>query len=182
QHIFLAAAALVAEHIPSARFILVGDIMHESHRRYLQWLKLRCEDPRLKDRVKFCGYRQDIPDVLAALDCFVHPSLRGAFVSVLIEVMAAGVPLVVSAVDGIAECVGRDGAADLIENLVPMNFANAIIRIISEPARRVRMSLAGRERARRYEAVYLARETERVFETTLANWPGSADQPDKACV
>jgi glycosyltransferase involved in cell wall biosynthesis len=74
---------------------------------------------------------------------------------------------VVSAVDGVPECVGRDGAAELIDNLHPADFADAIIRIISEPARKASMHLAGLERAQRYNAIALARETERVFESCL---------------
>ena len=88
---------------------------------------------------------------------------RGAFVSVLIEAMAAGIPLVVSDVDGIPECVGRDGAAELIGNLEPTVWANAIMQIIRDPARRASMARAGRQRAKRYDATRLARETEDVF-------------------
>jgi glycosyltransferase involved in cell wall biosynthesis len=167
QDTFLEIAALVTKRIPSAHFLLVGDTLKENESGYLRKLKRRCEDPLLRHRVTFLGYRRDIPDILAALDCFVHPSKRGAFVSVLIEAMATGVPLVVSEVDGIPECVGRDGAAELIKNLRPADFANAVVQILSEPARKARMSLAGRERAQRFDAVCLARETERVFESCL---------------
>jgi glycosyltransferase involved in cell wall biosynthesis len=161
QHIFLEAAALIADQMPTARFLLVGD--GDWHRDYLAMLKRRCEDPRLKHRVTFLGYRTDVPDILAALDCFAHPSSRGAFVSVLIEAMAVGIPLVVSDVDGIPECVGRDGAAELIDNLEPSVWANAIVQIMRDPARRASMARAGRERAKRYDATRLARETEDVF-------------------
>ena len=123
QQKFLEIAALVTNHIPSAHFLLVGNTARENDNKYLRKLKRRCEDPLLKPRVTFLGYRSDIPDILAALDCFVHPSRQGAFVSVLIEAMATGVPLVVSDVDGIPECVGRDGAAELIKNLRPADFA-----------------------------------------------------------
>jgi glycosyltransferase involved in cell wall biosynthesis len=92
-----------------------------------------------------------------------HPSSRGAFVSVLIEAMATGIPLVVSDVDGIPECVGRDGAAQLIGNLEPTVWANAITQIMRDPARRASMARAGRERAKCYDAMRLARETEYVF-------------------
>jgi glycosyltransferase involved in cell wall biosynthesis len=167
QHTFLEMAALVIEHIPSARFLLAGDVMQEEHGKYLKMLKRRCEDPRLKQCVTFLGYRTDIPDVLAALDCFVHPSARGAFVSVLIEAMATGLPIVVPEVDGIPECVGRDGAAELISSLQPAAFAKAVVEILHEPARKARMSVAARERAKRYDAASLARETEQVFESCL---------------
>jgi glycosyltransferase involved in cell wall biosynthesis len=165
QHIFLEIAALIADQIPTARFLLVGDTYWDSD--YLAVLKRRCEDRGLKHRVMFFGYRTDVPDILAALECFAHPSSRGAFVSVLIEAMAAGVPLVVSDVDGIPECVGRDGAAELIGNLEPAVWANALIQIIRDPARRASMARAGRERAKRYDATRLAKETENVFARCL---------------
>ena len=167
QHRFLEMAALVAERMPAVHFIIVGDPLRKRHSEYLSELRHRCECPLLKHRVTFLGYRSDIPDLLAALDCFVHPSERGAFVSVLIEAMALGVPIVVPEVDGIPECVGRDGAAELIECLQPAAFANAVVKILREPTRRTRMSLAGRERAKRYDAVLMARETERVFDSCL---------------
>jgi glycosyltransferase involved in cell wall biosynthesis len=164
QHIFLDAAALVADQLPSARFVLVGDLMNDWHRDYLEMLKRRCDDPRLKYRVTFLGYRTDVPNILAALDCFVHPSSHGAFVSVLIEAMATGIPVVVSDVDGIPECVGRDGAAVLISTLEPTAWANAILQVMNDPARRAGMMRAGRERANRFDAARLAQETESAFE------------------
>ncbi|HEY7299062.1 MAG TPA: glycosyltransferase family 4 protein [Xanthobacteraceae bacterium] len=164
QHVFLEVAALIAEQMPLARFLLVGDLMDNANQSYLEKLKRRCDDPRLQGRVMFLGYRNDVPDILAALDCFAHPSARGAFVSVLIEAMAMGTPLVVSDVDGIPECVGRNGAAELVASLEPEVWARAIMEIVLDPARRASMAAAGIERAKRYDAKRLALETERVFD------------------
>ena len=78
-----------------------------------------------------------------------------------------GTPLVVSDVDGIPDCVGRDGAAELVGNLDPRVWAHAIMQVARDPARRAGMARAGRERAKRYDAKPLALETERVFEHCL---------------
>jgi glycosyltransferase involved in cell wall biosynthesis len=166
QHLFLDAAALIAEQMQKVHFVLVGDLMGDQ-RDYLERLRRRCDDVPLKNRVTFLGYRKDIPDILAALDCFVHPSSRGAFVSVLIEAMATGIPIVVSDLDGIPECVGRDGAAELVSTSEPHDWANAVAQIIRSPRRSARMVLAGRERAKCYDAQRLAGETEKVFEHCL---------------
>jgi glycosyltransferase involved in cell wall biosynthesis len=163
QHLFLDAAALIAEKMPRVHFVLAGDLMNNRD-DYLEMLRRRCDDAHLKNRVSFLGYRRDVPDILAALDCFVHPSSRGAFVSVLIEAMATGIPIVVPDLDGIPECVGREGAAELMSTLQPLDWANAVIQIIKDPRRRARMALEGRERAKCFEALYLAHETEKVFE------------------
>ena len=125
-------------------------------------------DPLLRERVTILGYRDDIPDVLAALDCFVHSSRRGAFVSILIEAMAAGVPVVASDVDGIPECVGREGAGVLLAPIEPAGFGDAIIGVVTDPARASTLSSAGRIRVRKFfDASRLAVDTQQVLESCL---------------
>lgn len=164
QDIFLEAARLVAERLPTARFVLVGDTMATRHEPFRAHLERMASEQPLAGRVSLLGYRDDIPDILAGLDCFVHSSRRGAFVSVLIEAMASGVPVVASDVDGIPECVGRDGAAELIAGFEPTPFAEAILRVVTDPQRAAVMSRTGQERASRlFSAAPLARATEAVF-------------------
>jgi glycosyltransferase involved in cell wall biosynthesis len=163
QDIFLGAAREVATRLPEARFVLIGDVMSESNRPYRLELERVASEPPLAGRVRFLGYRTDVPDVLAGLDCFVHSSRRGAFVSVLIEAMAAGVPVVASDVDGIPECIGRDGAGVLVSPIQPEAFARAIVEVVTRPDAAAAMSRAARSRASRFDAGPLARETEAVF-------------------
>jgi len=94
------------------------------------------------DRVRWAGYRTDVDAILAGCDLFVHPSLEDAFPTVLLEAMAAGLPVVASRVGGIPEIV-EDGVTGI---LVPpgdaLSLANAMHTV--DP----RMGIAGRERAR----------------------------------
>jgi glycosyltransferase involved in cell wall biosynthesis len=164
QDIFLEAARLVAARRPDARFVLVGGLMRESDRDYAERLERLAKAPELTGRVTSLGYRKDVPDVLAGLDCFVHSSRRGAFVSVLIEAMAAGLPIVASDVDGIPECLGRDGAATLVSPLEPAAFADAILEILQDQRRTQSMRHAAKARASSlYDAGSLAQETQLVF-------------------
>ncbi|MGE5230156.1 MAG: glycosyltransferase family 4 protein [Deltaproteobacteria bacterium] len=164
QDLFLRMAAAVAQRVPAARFLVVGDTMNRQQEDYLRELEDLARQPPLAGRVSFLGFRDDVPDVLAALDCFVHPSRRGAFVSVLIEAMATGVPIVASDVDGIPECVGREGAAELVGTLDPGSFADATCRVLADADHAARMRAAGRERARRlFDIAPLARRTEDVL-------------------
>jgi glycosyltransferase involved in cell wall biosynthesis len=168
QDIFLDAARAVVARVPRARFVLVGDVMSEASRPYLAELERAAAEPPLAGRVSFLGYRRDIADVLAGLDCFVHSSRRGAFVSVLIEAMAAGVPVVASDVDGIPECVGREGEGILVTPLEPGPFADAITAVVSDPSRAGLMASTARSRVReRFDVAPLARETEAVFRRVL---------------
>ncbi len=168
QDLFLRAAITVAERVREVRFLVVGDTMGGHNADYGRQLEDLARHPALAGRVGFAGFRDDVADVLAALDCFVHPSRRGAFVSVLIEAMAAGVPIVTSDVDGIPECVGRAGAAELVAGLDPRAFADAVCRVLTDGARAASMVAMGRERARQlYDIGPLARITEEVFDECL---------------
>jgi glycosyltransferase involved in cell wall biosynthesis len=163
QDLFLRMAAQIAKRLPAARFILVGDAMQGSGWDYLRELHALCDDLDIGERVHFLGFRTDIADILAALDCFVHPSRRGAFVSVLIEAMAAGLPIVATDVDGIPECVGRDGAASLIPPEDAAACTEAVFRILTNTEHSRRMKELARIRARRFEVSALSRTTEEVL-------------------
>lgn len=164
QDVFLRMARIVAERLPTARFLVTGGPLRAGLKDYLRELEELCRDPLLTTRVAFLGFREDIVDVLAALDCLVHPSRSDAFGSVLIEAMAAGVPVVAADVDGIPECVGRDGVADLVPMFEASGYADAVVRVLTDPEHREVMRSRGRERAcRLFDIGPLARRTEEVF-------------------
>lgn len=66
-------------------------------------LKKSAENLAVRDRVMFLGYRNDIPMVLKALDCFVLPSLSEGHPLALLEAMASGKMVIASDVGGIPE-------------------------------------------------------------------------------
>jgi glycosyltransferase involved in cell wall biosynthesis len=166
QDFFLQMAALVKERVAAARFLLVGSTQSKGDEQYCRDLQQLVRGLRLDSDVIFAGYRHDMPDILAAMECFVHPSRRGAFVSVLIEAMASGLPIVASDVDGIPECVGRDGAAVLLPPDDPALWADAVVRILADRSLTDRMAERGKERASRlYEIAPLAQLTAEVLET-----------------
>ncbi len=177
QDIFLQMAALVKKRVPAVRFLLAGSTLDEHDEDYLKDLRMLVADFGLQKHVIFAGYRDDMPDILAAMDCFVHPSRRGAFVSVLIEAMASGVPIVASDVDGIPECLGRDGAAVLLPPDDPLAWADAITGILADPNYARHLAEKGRERASRlFDIAPLARLTTNVLETVYERHTGGGDK------
>jgi glycosyltransferase involved in cell wall biosynthesis len=62
------------------------------------------------DRVHFAGYRRDVACLLGALDLYVHPSRFEGMPNALLEAMAAGCPIIASAVDGNRELI-EDGVS-----------------------------------------------------------------------
>jgi glycosyltransferase involved in cell wall biosynthesis len=172
QDFFLRIAALVKGRVTNVRFLLVGETPCKDDEEYSQGLRRLVAELGLQKEVIFGGYRDDMPDVLAAMDCFAHPSRHGAFVSVLIEAMASGVPIVASDVDGIPECVGREGSAVLLRPDDPAEWADAVVRILREKGFASRMAENGRERAARlFEITPLARLTAEALETVYRCYP-----------
>jgi glycosyltransferase involved in cell wall biosynthesis len=120
---------------------------------------LGCEDV-----VRFLGFRRDIPDLMAAADLFVLPSVAEAFGLALAEAVYLGTPVVASRVGGIPEIVedGTDGV--LVPPADSAALAAAIANLLNDSARRARLAGAGRERVRQgfrfedmvraYEAIY----------------------------
>ncbi len=78
--------------------------------------------------ILFLGYRFDIPEILKASDIFVLSSNHEALGLSILEAMAAGVPVVATAVDGVVEIIssGDNGL------LVPANDEKAMAEAILE--------------------------------------------------
>ena len=100
----------------------------------------------LDSRVHFLGVRSDVPDILRALDVFALTSLSEAASLTLLEAMAAGIPVVVTAVGGNPELVrhGIDGLH------VPRGdagaTARALLRILGDPGAASVMGSSARQR------------------------------------
>ncbi len=69
-------------------------------------LEQRVRRHGLQDRVQLLGQREDIAAVMAALDLLVHPSIEEGMGQVVVEAMAAGLPVLVTAAGGLPEVVG----------------------------------------------------------------------------
>jgi L-malate glycosyltransferase len=100
----------------------------------------------IKDRVRFLGIRSDVPEILRALDVFALTSVSEASSLTLLEAMASGVPVVVTAVGGNPELV-RNGIDGLH---VPRGDADAtaaaVLRILDDPDLAARTGKAARKR------------------------------------
>ena len=105
-----------------------------------------------------------MPDILAAADLSVLPSLSEGLPNAVLESMAAGVPVVATSVGGTPELV-EDGVTGL---LVPPRDAEAlavaIARLIGNPALARRFGEAGRRRVHdRFSMAAMVRATERLY-------------------
>jgi glycosyltransferase involved in cell wall biosynthesis len=130
--VFLEAARAVLAGEPAARFLIVGDGIGFAQ------VQRRVAALGLQHAVRMTGFRRDIPEVMAALDVLVLPSIRSEAASQVIpQALAVGTPVVATRVGGSGELV-RDGETG---RLVPAGEPAALAAAILD-------SLADRERAR----------------------------------
>ncbi len=87
----------------------------------------------LGEVVHFLGNRRDVPDLLAAMDIFVLPSHSEGVSLAVLEAMAAGLPVIVSAVGGLPEIVHDGETGLLIPPKDPEALAQSLARVLEEP-------------------------------------------------
>ncbi len=126
----------------------VGGAQRPSEHRYLESLRAMAERYGIADRIRFTGERVDVPDVLAASDVFCQPNLgpEGFGIS-FVEALAAGVPVVTSAIGGALEIVDDTCGVVVPAGDAP-RLAAALLPLIKDREYRARLQQGGPRRAR----------------------------------
>ncbi|MBI2873956.1 MAG: glycosyltransferase family 4 protein [Firmicutes bacterium] len=138
----LEAAALVHRLKPGIRFLLAGEGPEAGK------LERRCAGLGLDDVVFFKGY-QPSKLVLAAADLLVLPSHSEGLPLAALEALAAGVPVVASAVGGIPEVIRHRETGWLVAPRKPGELAEAVLEALSNREEGARRSEAGRQLVKR---------------------------------
>ena len=157
---FLKAAARVCAAVPEARFLVAGD---GPLRDELLALAGRLG---VGEQVRFLGYRADARALIGLLDVLVVPSLTEGTPLIVLEAMAAGVPVVASAVGGIPDQIRHGKEGLLVPAGAPAAVGGALLELVQDRARARSLGEASLRRAdsefshatmvRRIEAVYRA--------------------------
>jgi glycosyltransferase involved in cell wall biosynthesis len=161
QQLILSAMAKIAPRLPFLRCLFVGD------GELAEELKRQSARLALQDRVEFLGTRCDIPDILAAADFGILSSdWEGNPLSVM-EIMAAGKPMLATAVGGVPDLVPGDAGI-----VVPPGnedaLADGLFRIASNPRLRASMGVSAQQFARlRFGAAAMTREYEALYESLV---------------
>jgi len=137
--ILLTAAKQIGNTLPNTRFVIAGDGTEASR---LRDLTVRLG---LKERVLFLGHRDDIYDVVRAMDIFVFCSDHEGLPMALLETLYLGIPVVARPVGGIAEVI-QDGISGVwVPSAEPVDLASACISLLREESRRNSLARAGAE-------------------------------------
>jgi L-malate glycosyltransferase len=138
QEVLVRAAKILAETHPAAVVLLVGDgdcrakVEEEANSLGLTG-----------NTVRFLGFRDDVPEVLAALDVFVMSSILEGLCTSILDALAARRPVVASRVGGIPEIL-EGGNGILVPPSDPEALAAAIGRVLDDGAMATAMAEQGR--------------------------------------
>jgi glycosyltransferase involved in cell wall biosynthesis len=158
------AFAQAAAQLPHLHLLLVGDgDQKEEAVRLIDQLQL-------KDRITLEKFRQDVPDVLAAADIFVLPSLWEGLPIGLLEAMAMGKTIIASRVDGTKEIIEHSVNGWLVDTEDLVNqLRDALVQLAGDPATRKRFSLQAMDTVRqRFNAADMTRRIENIYREVLA--------------
>ena len=160
-HIYLIhSAKKIINRFPDVKFVFAGE-------GYLQGeLEIAIRENGLDKYFVLLGFRSDIPDVLKAFDIFTLPSLFEGLPNVVLEAMAAGKPVVASAVDGTVEAVVDDVTGFLVPPKNTEALQESLMKLLEDADLAEQMGLSGRKRVeehfslekqvRRVEQLYLS--------------------------
>jgi len=139
HELFLQAAVLVREQVPSARFLIVGD---GPRRRKLESLARHWS---LDDAVDFLGTRSDVAELLSLLDVLVLTSHMEANPVSILEAMASERPVVATRVGSVPETVLHGQTGYLTAPGDANQIAARVVELFRKPERAAAMGRAGRE-------------------------------------
>jgi len=157
---FFDAAARIVPRLPAVRFMVVGEGKPERFADLLERLGL-------SQHVIFTGHRDDMPEVLAALNVLVCASTKGeGLTGSLREAMAVGTPVVTTDVAGNTELVIHERTGLVVPIAAADAMADAVLRLLVDREDAKRMCNAAAEyvrglclnsnRSKQIEAIYSA--------------------------
>jgi glycosyltransferase involved in cell wall biosynthesis len=157
----LRAFSQVREQFPKARLMLVGNgILRDQ-------LEDQCKNLGIRDDVRFMGLvpYQEIPDMLAAMDCLIHTSLREGLARVIPQAQAAGRPAISYDIDGAPEAIDDGETGFLVEPEAVDPFAEKMIEILRNSELRERMIDRARDWVQpKFDWRYMVSEIKSVYE------------------
>ncbi len=133
----ISAMPVVLSAIPDAHLVIAGDGPLRPE------IEGRIAELDIGHAVHLLGFRDDVPQVLRALDVFVLSSKEEGLGTSVLDAMAAGVPVVATAGGGISEMVDHERTGLLTPPREPEALAQAIIRLLRDAELRRSLTAGG---------------------------------------
>ncbi len=160
--VLIKAVPEVIEKFPNTLFVLAGDGPLQPD------LESLAENLKVSKCIRFLGYRSDIADVIAAFDIGAMCSKVETHGISILEMMAAGVPVVAPDVGGIPEVIENEINGVLFPQGNPDQLAESVICLLSDPKIAHRLGKAGQNRVyEKFSVERMVRSTEQIFQSCL---------------
>jgi len=158
---FARVAARVLERVPDAHFVHAGDgVLRDAVMEEVERLGI-------SERFHMLGWRRDVREIIHASDVIVLTSLWEGLPRVIPEAMAAGKPVVATAVDGTPEAV-RDGVNGFLAAPHDVNkIAERLAELLGDKALAAGMGAAGRKMVSEFDESEMLRRTQALYEALL---------------
>jgi starch synthase (maltosyl-transferring) len=158
----LTAFAQIAAAYPDLYLVFVGDGLDKRP------LQTAAQQLPCANRVIFLGDQQEIPRLLPAFDLLALPSLWEGLPNVVLEAMAAGLPVVATAVGGTPELISHNETGLLVPPQNPAALAGAIRQLLDHPEQAAQMGRNGRQcAATQFTIEGMVERTETLYEKIL---------------
>jgi glycosyltransferase involved in cell wall biosynthesis len=142
------AAAEVIKSQPRARLLIVGEYDHPHCLEHYQELLALAEALQLSERIVWAGLRDDVPDLIRAMDVCVLSTHAEGMPLVLLEAMALGCPVIATRVGGIPELITHEENGLLHEKDNHQHLAQEILSLLCDEERAARLGRRGQEHVR----------------------------------
>jgi L-malate glycosyltransferase len=163
---FLRAAAKVHAAAPDTAFVVAGE------GTLLEPLRQLAGDLGIADHVHFIGRCQNVADLLAVSDIGVLSSVSEGFPNVLVEYMAAGLPVVTTDVGGAREAVSDGKTGFVVPPCDADAMAGRILRLLDAPGERMTMGACARQIAwQKFSSAAQLAGVEQLYEQLFAAAP-----------
>lgn len=139
---FLEMAKRIMVDFPKSRFMIVGEATRGENKE-ADLIISQIEQMKQPEKIIVTGFRDDIPELLAAMDLFVFPSYAEAFGLVLIEAMSMHLPVVSSNCDGVLDIVIHNETGLLVPPKNSGALTDAVALLMSDEKKRREMGAAG---------------------------------------
>ncbi|HEX5042547.1 MAG TPA: glycosyltransferase family 4 protein [Candidatus Polarisedimenticolaceae bacterium] len=166
-HLLAALPAVLARH-PDVHLLIVGEgELMDEHRAQAYSLGL-------SHRVVFAGFSSEIPLLQSAMDVQVFPSIFEGTPLTLFEAMSMARPIVSTWVDGLGEVLRHEESGLLVPPADPAALAEALCRLLDDPALSARLAARAQADSRRYDIRSTVEALEEIYRGLVDRLPEAA--------
>lgn len=157
QEYLIRAMPEILESFPLATLEIVGDGELREN------LRSKVKSSKLERHVSFLGRQSNVEKFLKKWDVFALPSVAETFGIVILEAMAAGVPVVATKVGGVPDIIQNKKNGLLVKDRDPDALTKAVLEIIDHPALAAKLKRGGLVRVKDFDWTKVIKEIEKIY-------------------